>query len=261
MWFSSHAYGNVDRQTIDLYRPKAHAAAPLLLFIHGGGWSAGSKAEGERGQQAHFTSEGLAWGTIGYRLVPTITVEQQASDIAQAIGWLHRHAHKLNLDDRRLILIGHSSGAHLAALVATDPQWLKAAHVPFDLLAGVVSLDGAGIDVPGIMAAGAASSPFYAGAFGDDVARQARLSPSTHIGPPDAPHWLFLYDRDHNESAGWFAQRFAEKAQAAAVTVRVVPLTGTTHMKMLNALGTPGDAATVVLDEFIRQISGRGQRQ
>jgi arylformamidase len=254
MQSSSHAYGASSAQVLDLYRPDAKRPAPLILFVHGGGWSAGSRTMGEGGQPAHFTAQGYAWATIGYRLVPEATVEEQAGDIARAIGWLHRHARKLDLDDRHIILVGHSSGAQLAALIATDPQWLKAANVPFDHIAGVVSIDGAGVDVPGIMAAGAQDSPFYAGAFGSDVGRQIRLSPLAHIGAPDAPHWLFLFDGDHNASAGWFAEQFAQKARAAGRDANVVPIAGTTHMKMLDNLGQAADPTTEAVDAFIHMV-------
>lgn len=249
--FSTHAYGAAPRQSLDLYRPHAEGPSPLILFIHGGGWSAGSKKMGEGGQPDHFTGQGYAWAAIGYRLVPDVTVEEQAGDIARAIGWLHRHARKLDLDDRHIILVGHSSGAQLAALIGTDPQWLKSADVPFDHIAGVVSLDGAGIDVPGIMAAGAQASPFYADAFGTDVARQTRLSPLTYVGAPDAPRWLFLFDSDHNAAAGLFTEQFAQKARAAGATAQVAPISGTTHMKMLDDLGETGDPATEAVDAFI----------
>lgn len=254
MRVSSHDYGEAREQALDIYRPRTGGPSPLILFIHGGGWSAGSKSMGEGGQPAHFVAAGYAWATIGYRLVPGATVEQQAGDIARAIAWLHGRARRLNLDDSRIVLVGHSSGAQLAALIATDPQWLKAVQVPFECIAGVVSLDGAGIDVPGIMAGGARQSPFYAGAFGDDVARQTRLSPLSHIGPPDVANWLFLFDQDHNPSAGWFAERFAEQMRANGQAAHVETVGGTNHMKMLNDLGKAEDTTTRVVDAFIARI-------
>jgi acetyl esterase/lipase len=247
----SYAYGGDRRQVIELSVPQAGQAAPLVLFIHGGGWSAGSRKDNGGGQAAHFMGKGYAWATVGYRLVPAVTVEDQAMDLARAIAWLDRRRQRLGLDTRRLILIGHSSGAQLAGLIATDPQWLKKAGVQFDSIRGVVSLDGAGIDVPGIMAAGAATSPFYLNAFGTDPERQARLSPTAHVGAPDAPRWLFVYDRDHNEAAGYFAERFADAGRGARIMVDVVAASGTSHMGMLRSFGAPGDGITGAVDGFV----------
>jgi acetyl esterase/lipase len=249
-----HAYGGDRRQEIELYVPAGTQAVPLILFIHGGGWSAGSLNDSGGGQAAHFTGKGYGWATLEYRLVPAVRVEDQAADVARAIGWLARNAKRFRLDMHRVVLIGHSSGAQLAALVATDPHWLAKAGVPFQAIQGVISLDGAGIDVPGIMAAGASQSPFYIGAFGPDVARQTRLSPLAHVGPPDAPHWLFVYDEDHNQAAGYFAERFAEAGRAEGLKIEVVAATGTSHMGMLRALGTPNDAITRSVDAFVEAV-------
>jgi len=242
---------------IDLYRPKDKAVVPILLFVHGGGWSAGSRKMGEGGQPAHFANEGYAWASAGYRLVPQVAVDDQAADLASAIAWLVKNARHYRLDPQRIVLIGHSSGAQLAALIATDPAYLKAAGVAFDAIKAVISLDGAGLDVPGIMAAGAAGSPFYKGAFGDNYTRQQRLSPQEHIGPPDAPHWLLVFDAGHNPSAGRFATAFAQGAlRVGNVDARVLPIENTTHMRLLEELGKEGDKTTQAVDAFLKEVLG-----
>ena len=73
---------------------------------------------------------------------------QQAEDVAAAIARLVREADQLDIDPGRIILSGHSAGAHLAALVGTDPRYLGAHRLPISILDGVVLLDGAGYDVP-----------------------------------------------------------------------------------------------------------------
>ena len=83
------------------------------------------------------------------------------------------------------------------------------------------------------------------------MARQTRLSPLAHIGPPDAPHWLFVYDEDHNQAAGYFAERFADAGRAQGLKIDVIAAAGTSHMGMLRALGTPGDAITRSIDAFV----------
>lgn len=248
---NSYHYGGNPRQVLDVYVPKGPRDAPLILFVHGGGWSGGAKGMGQGGQPAHYAAKGYAWATFNYRLVPDATVEDQAADVTRALAFLTRNARALGIDAERVILVGHSSGAQLAGLVATDPQWLAKAKIPFSVIRGVVSMDGAGIDVPGIMAAGAIGSPFYKTAFGADVARQTRLSPLAHLGAPDVPAWLLIYDAEHNMGAGFFAERFAAFAQKAGVQAEVFAANGTSHMKMLQDLGKPGDALTLAVDRFI----------
>lgn len=251
MRLNSYEYGSNPRQVLDVFVPKGARAAPLILFVHGGGWSAGAKGMGLGKQPEHFAAKGYAWATFNYRLVPDATVEDQAADVARALAFLLRNAKTLGIDANRVVLVGHSSGAQLAGLVATDPQWLARAKVPFSVIQGVVSLDGAGIDVPGIMAAGASRSAFYKGAFGDDVARQTRLSPLAHLGAPDAPAWLLVYDSEHNMGAGFFAERFAAFARKAGVKADVVAATGTDHMKLLGDIGRSSSPVNEAVDRFI----------
>lgn len=248
---NSYHYGGNPRQVLDIYVPKGARSAPLILFVHGGGWSGGAKGMGQGGQPAHYAARGYAWATLNYRLVPDATVEDQAADVARALAFLTRNARALGINAGCVVLVGHSSGAQLAGLVATDPQWLAKAKIPFSAIRGVVSMDGAGIDVPGIMAAGAIGSPFYKRAFGEDAARQTRLSPLANLGAPDAPAWLLIYDAEHNMGAGFFAERFAAFAQKAGVKAEVVAADGTSHMKMLQDLGKAGDSLTAAVDRFI----------
>jgi len=76
------AYGADPKQRLDLLVPANTERAPLLLFVHGGGWSIGDKRTGAGVKAAHFTQGGWAFASANYRLVPQATVEQQAADIA-----------------------------------------------------------------------------------------------------------------------------------------------------------------------------------
>jgi len=258
MRLSSYEYGSNPRQVLDIFVPKGARGAPLILFVHGGGWSGGAKGMGLGKQAEHFTAKGYAWAVFNYRLVPDAAVEDQAADVARALAFLLGNARALGIATDRVVLVGHSSGAQLAGLVATDPQWLVKAKVPFSVIRGVVSLDGAGIDVPGIMAAGASRSAFYKNAFGDDVARQTRLSPLANLGAPDAPAWLLVYDSEHNMGAGFFAERFAAFARKAGVKADVVAATGTDHMKLLGDIGRSSSSVNESVDRFIDAVFRSG---
>ena len=246
----SFAYGRDPAQCLDLYRPAGKGAAPLLLFVHGGGWTAGSKAMMKPALPLHYARLGYAVAAVNYRLVPATDVEGQLADLAGALALLSQKARDLGLDRGHVVLIGHSSGAQLAAMLATDPRWLGSR---FGSIGAVVLLDGAGVDVPGIMAAGADHSPFYAAAFGGDLARQRRLSPRDHAAAPNAPRWLMLYDVAHNKAAGYFARRFADALSAAGDTARVIGVSDTTHMRLLENLGVDGDPATALVDRFLTE--------
>ena len=123
------SYGSDRLQEIDFWKPaKASGPAPLVLFVHGGGWKRGSKdVAASRFAPAHFTGLGYAYAAINYRLVPNAKVEDQAEDVARALKALLDKAGELGIDRNRVVITGHSAGAHLVALVGTDEQYLKKA--------------------------------------------------------------------------------------------------------------------------------------
>jgi acetyl esterase/lipase len=245
------AYGPDARQRLDLLVPANAKRAPVLLFIHGGGWSIGDKRHAAAPKAMHFTAAGWAFGSANYRLVPAATVEQQAADIAAAIAWLRAHAREQGIDPDRIVLIGHSAGAHLAALVGTDPRYLTAAGVPMGAVRGVVLLDGAGYDVarqmarPGNLVAG-----MYDAAFGTDPARQRALSPTHHAARPNVASWLVLPIERRPDSTAQSQARAAALARAGT-KARVVPVPGESHGSLNRGLGEPGDFATAEVDRFL----------
>src|SRR5262249_14761906 len=114
-----------ERQTLDVYAPAEGKDLPVVLWIHGGGWRAGDKANVQKKPQA-FADKGYVFVSTNYRFVPQVTVKEMAGDIAKAIRWVHDHARDYGGDPKAIFVMGHSAGAHLAALVCTDDRYLKA---------------------------------------------------------------------------------------------------------------------------------------
>jgi acetyl esterase/lipase len=113
------SFGGDQHQAVDFYAaPNPGADVPLVLFIHGGGWRIGTRGY-VQDKPEFFNGLGYAFASTGYRLVPDGTVEEQAADIASAVALLRRRARALGFDGDRIVLVGHSAGAHLAALAAT----------------------------------------------------------------------------------------------------------------------------------------------
>ena len=114
-----------ERQTLDVYAPAAGKNLPVVVWIHGGGWQAGDKNEVHHKPQA-FADKGLVFVSINYRLLPEVTIKQMAGDVAKAIRWTYDHARDFGGDPDTILVMGHSAGAQLAALVCTDERYLKA---------------------------------------------------------------------------------------------------------------------------------------
>ncbi|MES2753308.1 MAG: alpha/beta hydrolase [Pseudomonadota bacterium] len=242
------SYGNDPLQAIDV--TPAGVKAPLVIFVHGGGWRRGDKAM-VGAKPAFFGAHGYAFASAGYRFVPAVSVADQASDLAAAIGAVRRQAATLGIDPDRIALVGHSAGAHLAALVATDPAYLAKAGVPMRAVRAVVLLDGAGYDVPRQLAdAGPLLRRTYLNAFGDDRAAQWRVSPLAHAAAPNAAAFDFRTDANRRASGEQSDALAAALVKAGAVaTVTRVP--DTDHMRLNRGFGTPGDPVGPAVAAFL----------
>ncbi|WP_447728908.1 alpha/beta hydrolase [Sphingomonas koreensis] len=249
------AYGGDALQRLDFY-PAANARgpAPLFVFVHGGGWKRGDKRNATGAAKvAHFTGRGYAFASVNYRLVPDAKVEDQAQDVANGLARLIRDARALGIDPNRIVLAGHSAGAHLSALVATDPHYLKRAGAGLDRLKGVILLDGAAYDVPAQAGEGPGiMRPTYAQAFGTDPVRQRALSPYFHAAAPNAPRFLILHveredGRRQSEALAQALRKAGTQAELRALRGR--GLRG--HMEINRSLGDPDYPGTAIVDGWI----------
>ena len=235
---------------------------PLIVFVHGGGWKRGGKDNATGAWKIeHYPHEGYSFASIDYRLVPQTTVEQQTQDVADAVKALIAHADKYHIDRHRIVLMGHSAGAHLVALVGTDERYLKRAGLSFSDLAGVIPIDGAAYDVERQIAqAGPFMRGTYAAAFGSDPARQHALSPIAQAAAPNAPAFLLLHVQRQDGIAQNNALEAALKKAGTRVERRDFPGDGLRgHMEINRRLGDSDFAATTVLDRWLEKIfSHRG---
>lgn len=253
------SYGKDSLQGLDLWVPEGAKKAPLVLFVHGGGWKRGSKNNAMgRAMPAHMLEQGYAFASIDYRLVPRNTVEEQAADVAAALAHLLKRADSLGIDRSRVVLTGHSAGAHLVALVGTDERYLKKVGLSFADIDGVMPNDGAAYDVPQQMEqAGRFMGKTYEQAFGTDPARQKALSPLYHAPGPNAPAFLLLHVQRKDGVAQNAALAEALKRAGTQVEIGSFPGEGLRgHMEINRKLGQPDYPATPVMDAWLRKVLG-----
>ncbi len=106
-----------ERQRLDLYVPESGEKLPLVVWIHGGGWESGDKAQC---LTLPLTTKGFAAASIGYRLSQHAVFPAQIEDCKAAIRWLRAHAAEYRLDPDRIGAFGISAGGHLVALLGTS---------------------------------------------------------------------------------------------------------------------------------------------
>jgi acetyl esterase/lipase len=135
-------YGADPQQGLDVYVPdQLREPRPLVVFWHGGRWTTGDKAD-YRFVGAALTELGYVAVLPNYRHYPTVKMPGFMNDAAGAALWAAAHASQYGADPKRLYLMGHSAGAHMAALVTLDPRYFSSAAQPVPHIAGVIGLSG-----------------------------------------------------------------------------------------------------------------------
>ena len=135
-------YGDEDRQRLDVYRPRREVeGAPVVVFLYGGRWQSGSRDEYRLvGQE--FARRGWVAVIPDYRLYPGVRFPAWVRDAALAVRWARANASRYGGDSSRIVIVGHSAGAHSATLLAVDSRYLRDAGVPAQAVRGVVSIAG-----------------------------------------------------------------------------------------------------------------------
>lgn len=251
------SYGTDPAQVLDVWPSAKGGKAPLIVFVHGGGWKRGSKDNATgRFKPEHYPAQGYAFASINYRLVPAATVEQQAADVASAVKGLLARA---DIDPRRVVLMGHSAGAHLVALVGTDERYLRGVGLSLVNISGVIPIDGAAYDVPAQMDDGPQiMQSTYRQVFGADSARQKSLSPTFQAGAPNAPEFLLLHVQRPDGIRQAKALGAALKSGGSRVEIGSFPGEGLKgHAEINRRLGDPSYAPTATVDAWLKRVFTR----
>ena len=246
------AYGPDPRQRFDAYLPvQPLHGAPLIVFVHGGGWANGNKdnpgvVAGKAGQ---WLPEGWVLVSINYRMLPDTAPLDQARDVARALAQVQRLAPQWGVDPARVVLMGHSAGAHLAALVGASPELWRQAGALRPL--GVVSLDSGALDVPDMMRR-PWLPPLYERAFGTDPADWIAASPQHRLDAGALP-MLLVCSLRRNDACPQ-ADAFRDQAARLQVPMQVLRV-DLSHAEINRNLGVPSDYTNAVddwLDALLR---------
>lgn len=235
------SYGGDSKQRFDVYTPKGALGAPVIFMVHGGGWKHGDKAADNvvENKVAYWCARGFVVVSTNYRMLPQLDPLRQAGDVALALAAAQQQAAHWGGDRGKFILMGHSAGAHLVALVAAAPQpgWL-----------GTVALDSAAFDVELIMQQRHAR--LYDEPFGADPAYWRSVSPYFQAGRGGKP--LLAICSTRRDDACAQAQRYADKARQLGNRVEVLQQ-DLSHREINELLGTQG-GYTQAVDAFIDSL-------
>jgi acetyl esterase/lipase len=245
------SYGADPAQALDIYvPPNVPRDAPVIVMVHGGAWKIGDKANtgSVENKLRHWLPRGYVFVSVNYRMLPQAVAYEQAKDVAAAVRWAQDHARDWGASDRKIILMGHSAGAHLVALLSSKPDMVGR---PW---AGTVVLDSAAMKISTTMAG--RHPKFYDEAFGSDPADWVKASPMDQWTPSAVPMFLVCSTKRPDKPCD-DARDFQALARRSNVPMPVLPQ-ALSHADINRTLGLPGHYTDAV-DGFIQErLGGRG---
>ena len=246
-----------ERNSLEVFAPENQVRAPVAILLHGGGWTAGHRRIAAIEHIAEWlAARGVIAVTVGYRLVPNVPPTEQPWDVAHGVNWIYRHIDEYGGDPARLVLLGHSAGAHLASLVACDRSYLDELGAPPGVPAGVIALANAFDLRDNGKPVNPLAQRMVLSVFGTDAERRARLSPVLFVKAGVPPFLIMRGKGDHlvpAEQAG----EMATAIRAAGGTAEVKLVGGRGHVTLFHQMTEPGDAAAEAVLRFIREIKPR----
>ena len=242
------AYGADPKQRFDVYIPRGVRNAPVVLMVHGGAWRTGDKrSRGVVGRKVErWSRAGIVVISVNYRMLPGADPVEQARDVARALAAAQARLVEWGGDPGKVVLMGHSSGAHLVALLDARPS--LATSLGARPWLGAVILDSAVLDVVQTMTL--SHLPLYTRAFGSDRTFWREASPQHHLSAGAKPLLIVCSSRRRDPCRA--ADRFATKATSVGVRVEVLPL-AKSHAAIDAELGAPG-AYTDAVEAFMRTL-------
>jgi acetyl esterase/lipase len=233
-----------ERQKLDLYLPKGTKDYPILFFIHGGAWTGGSRSGFDRIGRT-FARNGVAFVSTGYRLSPQVKHPAHVQDVAKGFAWTVANIGKYGGNPDAIFVSGHSAGGHLAALLATDDDYLKAEKLSLKNIKGTIPISGVFV-----------VSPRMKNVFGDNEEVCKKASPQNHVRE-GLPPFLILYADNDLGNLGKQAETFAPALKEQKVEATLVKGKDRNHGSIMMKMAAEEDPATQAVLEFIAKHSKR----
>lgn len=223
------------------------SGAPVVLYVHGGGWTKGDRKRVFRIPE-WLTSRGYLMVSIDYRKIPHTNIDGQAADVIAALQWTRRNIRQYGGDPDRIVLMGHSAGAHLVALVAARGEARG--------VRGVVANDVQAYDLVAYVTKRGTIGPMFGTAFTDEPANWVRWSPITYArNAGQLPPHLVLYSRSQGERRRSISIGYANVLKSRGAQVTVFDGSAYTHGAIAARLGRPGDAASRAIEAFLASVT------
>lgn len=243
-----------DLLSLDIYLPANPQNAPVVMWVHGGGYAIGDKAYQMADKVALFNEQGWVLVSVNYRLsMPEKGAAQFPDhflDVASAVAWVREHISSYGGDPNRVALLGHSAGADIVSNVAVNPSYLQAYGLELSALTCAAPLDTAGFDKA---KAGDTEQEQWQNALGNNLNYINETSATLLIQPNLGIPPMLAVTRG-NESRQQIQIEFIAALQTAGIKATLVDATSLTHEEVNNQIGAAGD--TVMTEPLIHFLKG-----
>jgi acetyl esterase/lipase len=234
-----------DKHKLDLYVPREVKDAPVLFFVHGGAWRRGDKQYlGLYSSLAmSLAHQGIIVVVPNYRLSPQVTHPEHIKDVARAFAWAYANIARYGGRRDEIFAAGHSAGAHLIALLATDESWLKAQGLELTAIRGVIAISGI-YDLSD-------NNRLFDMTFGHDVSVRAKAAPLSHVCATAPPFLIMYAERDIALCGRVPSEEFAKALRAKNCQAATLELKDRNHFTELLDAVLPGDPAFKAIVGFV----------
>jgi acetyl esterase/lipase len=238
------------KHLLDVY-PSAKENADVLIFIHGGGWSAGSKNLYQKLGE-NLAAKGITAVIINYRLAPEFNVLDMASDCAAALHWVFQNIGDYNGNRDRIFISGHSAGGHLAALIALNEEFTKY-HSLQKPTKGLLLIDAFGLNaLDFIQAHQSLYVQHITNIFTDNPETWRKASPAEFLHEVDFSILILTGSQTHDVLM-YDNKIFAQKLKENDIKHQHRILPGKSHMQMILQLENPDNEIYKDLLDFINE--------
>lgn len=250
------AYGKHARNKLDVFFAKNRIGsefAPVIIMVHGGGWCVGDKALKSTIENKidRWLNRSFVFVSVNYPMVADgFDAYAQAEEIGRAVAYVQSNAREWNADPTKVILMGHSAGAHLVSLVNADAKIRT--KTGMQKILGTVSIDSGAVDVVAQMPKAVAPLKLrYKEAFSTTEESWIKASPYHQLDASAAP-WLGICSTTRPDGICEQTQAYVEKSRSLGVMADSLPLKKS-HGKLNSELGLSNDYTRAV-ERFMSQL-------
>ncbi len=228
---------------LDVYQPEQTSAdAPIVVFYYGGSWRSGKRGWYRFVGRA-LAAQGIVTVIPDYRKFPDVSFAELMTDAANALRWVQANREELG-SSGPLFVSGHSAGAHVAALLATDERYLRRVRVQPEVIAGLIGFAGPYNFLPIV-------DPKVAEVFVDDAGAYD-AQPINHVDSMSAPALLF-HGADDETVRPFNSKTYAAALSKAGVAAEYRQVAGLSHVRLIFEVGS-GSAVDTDISQRIAQF-------